>query len=153
MKLNISTILITLCTTGLLTLSACNAQPKQNSVDKPSTAVSVDNSVPVSVDLSKYQDQRDLCQKITEKKVLDCQKQGGSLKKQGMAQCYMCTINYADAGKVCSDASDCQGACLNYNKVVSAGMATKGQCAKTNSPFGCYQRIEKGVAKHAICVD
>ncbi len=149
MKLNISTILMILCTTGLLTLSACNAQPKPMPAEKPSKPVSTS----VSIDLTKYQDQRDMCQKITEKKVIDCQKQGGSLQKQGMAQCYMCTIEYADAGKVCSDASDCQGACLNYNKVVSAGMATKGQCAKTNSPFGCYQRIEKGVAKHAICVD
>ncbi len=145
-------ILMTLCTTGLLTLSACNAQPKQNSVDKPSTAVSVDNSA--SVNLSKYQDQRDLCQKVTEKKVIDCQKQGGSLQKQGMAQCYTCTIEYADAGKICSDASDCLGACLNYNDFIPAGKTNQqGQCAKTNSSFGCYQKIEKGVAKHAICVD
>ncbi len=91
--------------------------------------------------------------KSYKKIVLDCQKQGGTLKKQGMAQCYMCTINYADAGKVCSDSSNCQGACLNYNNFAPVGKATKGQCAKTNSPFGCYQRVEKGVAKNAICVD
>ncbi len=150
MKLNISTILITLCTTGLLTLSACNAQPKSMPTEKPSKPVSTS----VSTDLTKYQDQRDMCQKVTEKKVIDCQKQGGSLQKQGMAQCYMCTIEYADAGKACSDGSECQGACLNYNDFIPAGKTNQqGQCAKTNSPFGCYQVIEKGVAKHAMCVD
>ncbi len=149
MKLNISTILMTLCTTGILTISACSTSTQpQTTNDKPSATVKTKK-----VDLSLYQNQRKMCQKITEKKVIDCQKQGGSLQKQGMAQCYTCTIEYADAGKVCSDASDCQGACLNYNKVVSAGMTTKGQCAKTNSSFGCYQVIEKGVAKHAMCVD
>ncbi len=147
MKLN--RILMTICTTSLLTLSACNVQPKSMLAEKASKPISTS----VSIDLSKYQDQRDLCQKITEKKVIDCQKQGGSLQKQGMAQCYTCTIEYADAGKVCSDSSECQGACLNSNKFTPAGKATKGQCAKTNSPFGCYQKIEKGVAKDAMCVD
>ncbi len=106
--MKINPILIAFCSTSLLTLSACNMQQQTMPVEKSSTAVNTS----VAIDLSKYQNQRAMCTKVTKKTVIDCQKQGGILKKQGMAQCYMCTINYADAGKVCSDKSDCQGACV-----------------------------------------
>ncbi len=150
MKLNLSTIFIALCTTSILNLSACSTSTQQQTTsDKPSTTVNTKK-----VDLSKYQDQRKMCQKITEKKVIDCQKQGGKLQKAGLAGCYTCIVEYADGGKTCSDSSECEGACLNYNNFAPADKPKQtGQCAKTNSPFGCYQRIEKGVAKHAMCVD
>ncbi len=150
MKLNLSTMLIALCTTSILTLSACSLGNGNSSGSNKNTA---QTNTP-KVDLSKYQDQRKMCQKITKKKILDCQQKGGKLKKQGMAQCYSCSINYADGGKTCSDSSECEGACLNYGDFITAGKTNQqGQCAKDNSPFGCYQKIEKGVAKHALCVD
>ncbi len=150
MKLNLSAMLIALCTTSILTLSACSTSTQsQTTSDKPLTSVKTQK-----IDLSQYQYQREMCQKITEKEVIDCQQQGGKLQRAGLMGCYTCIVEYADGGKTCSDSSECQGDCLNYDDFISTGKINQtGQCAKDNSPFGCYQVIEKGVAKYALCVD
>ncbi len=161
MKLNLSTLLITLCTTGLLTLSACVA-PKNKALDNEYLQTIkndkiVKDNYPTSIMGDLIADDKKsthLCSKFTHQQLKECTKQGGKLEKQGMAQCYLCTIEYADAGKTCSDSSECDGACLNYGDFIPAGKTNqKGQCSKDNSPFGCYQKIEKGMAKHAMCVD
>ncbi len=180
MKSNLSSIFIALCSAVILTVSACGLQQKpaqslvviqsdqadtqaqatekvtKQSTPQTKTQVKTQTKMQAKkIDLSKYRDQSKICQEVTEKEVLACQKQGGLLKKQGMAQCYFCTIEYADAGKACSSSSDCQGACLNYkgNFVPADKINQKGQCAKDNLSFGCYQIIEKGISKHPICVD
>lgn len=104
---------------------------------------------------TKYNDQHDLCPKVTDKILKTCQQQNGVMQKQGKAQCYICTIEYSDAGKKCQSSSDCEGGCYAFNEPVPIGKANQfGQCASNNSHFGCHQKIENGVAKEGmLCVD
>lgn len=108
-----------------------------------------------SKDVSQYTDQLSFCQKITQDKITACNQQGGVLKKQGKAQCYACTISYADAGKVCRGSADCQGKCLNQGASLPLNVPNQtGKCASNNVIFGCRQTIEDGKATRAmLCVD
>ncbi len=150
MKQNLSSILIALCSAIILTVTACSLS-NSNSSGSNKNITKTDTS---KIDLSQYQYQREMCQKITEIEVVDCQQQGGNLQRAGLMGCYTCIVEYADGGKTCSDSSECQGDCLNYDDFIPTDKINQtGQCAKDNSPFGCYQVIEKGVAKSAMCVD
>ena len=105
------------------------------------------------LDLSQYADQPEFCRPVNEAMVTACAKGEGKMIKQGMAGCYSCLINYADAGKACSDGKDCQNDCY-ATEFTDYGKANQtGQCASNNSPFGCRQKIVNGVAQPALCVD
>lgn len=102
-----------------------------------------------------FTDQPDFCPKITQDMVKQCSQQNGSMQRQGMAGCYTCTITYEDAGKTCSDKSDCLGDCKNYGEPIAMNVPNQtGQCASNNVVFGCYQTIKNGMATNAmICID
>lgn len=90
----------------------------------------------------------------SEKLVKECLAKGGTYSKQGRLQAYRCVTQFSDAGKACSDSSECQGSCLNSDTAITAGTTNvKGTCAATDSPFGCRQTIEGGVAKGFLCID
>lgn len=90
----------------------------------------------------------------SESLVKECLAKGGTYSKQGRLQAYRCVTQFSDAGKSCSDSSECQGSCLNSDTAIEAGTANvKGTCAVNDSPFGCHQTIEGGVAKGFLCVD
>jgi len=80
-----------------------------------------------------------------------CTQQGGQLQQVGRAQTWRCILSYADAGKPCSDASQCQGDCLATDGETKAPAA--GQCAADSNTFGCQARIIDGVAEPMRCVD
>ena len=83
-----------------------------------------------------------------------CAKAGGEVRPVCRMQKSMCVVTFADANKACSDSSECgSGRCLSVNTTATAGQAAKGQCAPTNDPCGCYQRIEDGVALPTLCAD
>ena len=46
---------------------------------------------------------------------------------------------HADAGKSCTDARDCEGACI-------AQEDGSGRCQKHHAQFGCYAMLENGKA-------
>jgi hypothetical protein len=129
-------------------LSACG-------ISSPSTVptpIQIDNSkqTATAIDPLTYQD----CVYPPDEIVQACTAQGGEILKMGRAQCHQCILSYADAGKVCKDSADCQGACETKGEFVNAGLGNQvGQCASNNDPFGCRQVLEKGVAQSAICVD
>lgn len=82
-----------------------------------------------------------------------CSAQGGTLKPIGRLQRMTCVVTYADAGKTCSDKSDCSGRCLASGEVV-AGSPASGTCQRdATQNFGCMQWIEGGVARPTICID
>lgn len=85
----------------------------------------------------------------------DCAARGGRMLPQGRMQSLQCVVSYADAGKRCTDSGDCQGACRieDAAQAPRAGAAAVGQCAATNSRFGCYTPVEDGKAGATICVD
>lgn len=86
--------------------------------------------------------------------VKECLAKGGTYSKQGRLQTYRCVTQFSDAGKSCTDSSECQGSCLNSDTAIEAGTSSvKGTCAADDSLFGCRQLIEGGVAKGTLCVD
>lgn len=82
-----------------------------------------------------------------------CSVQGGTYGRGGLAGMWTCVIPYADAGKPCSDARDCQGACRAAPNQTPVRGEAPGRCAASNSAFGCYSRVENGVVGPGLCVD
>jgi hypothetical protein len=81
-----------------------------------------------------------------------CSAKGGRMQPVGKAQIPTCVVPYADAGKACTDNSQCEGACILEGNLEAQGEVT-GQCQKTNRQFGCYAKVVNGKATGAICVD
>lgn len=82
-----------------------------------------------------------------------CPGKSGHLERIGRAQALRCIVTYADAGKVCTDGSQCVGKrCVSDFKGEGAASPTTGACVATNNPFGCSTIIRAGKAT-AICVD
>ncbi len=83
-----------------------------------------------------------------------CLAKGGEYTKQGKLQMYRCVMQFSDAGKSCSDSAECQGSCLNSNRLIETNTSNVvGQCASTDSPFGCREIVENGVGKGFLCID
>lgn len=82
----------------------------------------------------------------------ECSAKGGSILPVGKAQIPTCVIPYADAGKACTDKSQCQGECVLESNLEAQGDVA-GQCQKTNRQFGCYAKVVNGKITGAICVD
>lgn len=81
-----------------------------------------------------------------------CAAKGGAIQPVGKAQIPTCVVPYADAGKACTDKSQCEGACILEGNLEPQESVT-GACQKTNRQFGCYARVVNGKATAAICVD
>ena len=83
-----------------------------------------------------------------------CAKAGGALQPVCRMQKPMCVITFSDAGKTCSDGSECgSGRCVASEASAPKPGPVTGICAPTNNPCGCYTRIEDGAAQATICVD
>ncbi|MBO9717066.1 MAG: hypothetical protein J7507_09710 [Pseudoxanthomonas sp.] len=83
----------------------------------------------------------------------ECAARGGTVRSVGMFATPACVIPYPDAGKACSDASECQGVCMAEAGAVVGDFAI-GTCQRDNRDvFGCYHEIEKGVVVGGMCVD
>jgi hypothetical protein len=72
----------------------------------------------------------------------------------------ICQADFADAGRTCSDKSDCQGRCLVMldgppGPLPQPGDPAKGVCQPRSYTPGCYAEVEQGkVAKGGgYCVD
>lgn len=81
-----------------------------------------------------------------------CAARGGVIQRGGKLQLPTCVTPYADAGKSCTDKSQCQGACIVEGNLEPQSGVT-GQCQKTDRQFGCYAKVENGKTVGAICVD
>jgi hypothetical protein len=84
-----------------------------------------------------------------------CARAGGALQPVCRMQMPMCLITFTDAGKSCTDGAHCgSGRCYAATPAAaSGGSGTTGQCAPTNNPCGCNQRVEDGVALPTLCFD
>ncbi len=81
-----------------------------------------------------------------------CAAKGGQLHPVGRMQIPHCIVPYADAGKTCSDNSDCSGDCL-ATSIVPTGTATSGTCQRDSDRFGCRQEVVGGMGQAALCID
>jgi hypothetical protein len=81
-----------------------------------------------------------------------CAKTGGEVRPVCMRGMPMCVVPFPDAGKVCSDSSECMGTCRGDGSAQPEKPA-KGVCSRNTDPCGCYQLVEKGVAQYMLCAD
>ncbi|RXD61983.1 hypothetical protein, partial [Xanthomonas perforans] len=72
-----------------------------------------------------------------------CTAKGGQLRPVGRMQIPRCIVPYADAGKTCTDNSDCSGDCL-ATSIVPNGAAATGTCQRDSDRFGCRQEVVGG---------
>ncbi|MDP3493994.1 MAG: hypothetical protein Q8R82_12845 [Hyphomonadaceae bacterium] len=84
-----------------------------------------------------------------------CKTQGGDWRPVCRMQQPACITTFPDAGKACTDGSQCAGDCMASPEAgfADGGAAATGVCASNNDPCGCKQKIEDGKATAAICVD
>ncbi len=85
----------------------------------------------------------------------DCEKAGGEVLKRGRLRAEHCVQPYPDAGKECSDASDCLGRCLLEVEIENPvpGTASTGVCQADTNDFGCQTLINGGKMEGTICID
>jgi hypothetical protein len=90
-------------------------------------------------------------QSMTEAEKTDCIAKGGLVARGGKAQIESCRTRFADAGKACTDTSQCQGGC-SANLVKPGASHPVGQCNTYSGQFGCQSYLAKGVV-HEMCID
>jgi hypothetical protein len=82
-----------------------------------------------------------------------CRAEGGFIRGVGMFGTPACVKPFPDAGKVCSDKSECQGLCKAPESSV-VGSRSTGTCQKdTHDVYGCYDKIEQGSVVGGVCLD
>ena len=83
-----------------------------------------------------------------------CTARGGQMQQVGRAQTWQCVVKYADAGKRCTDASQCEGQCeIAGNSGIAAGVAAVGVCQADSNRFGCRTTVKDGKAQGTLCID
>lgn len=83
----------------------------------------------------------------------DCDAAGGSVQRVGMMGLETCVVPTADANKVCTDSSQCQGRCIQWEASDNTSGKQKGVCQPTNVLFGCFSEVNIGKVGVALCVD
>ena len=82
-----------------------------------------------------------------------CRSEGGTVRGVGMFGTPACVKPFQDAGKVCSDKSDCQGLCKAPDGS-AVGSRSTGTCQRnTHDLYGCFNKIEQGLVVGGICLD
>ena len=84
------------------------------------------------------------------KAAASCASQGGTYARRGMMGAYSCAVPFADAGKSCTDSTQCEGQC---RVEMTEPQPISGQCQATTDPFGCHGFFDDNGEYAAICVD
>ena len=83
-----------------------------------------------------------------------CLQSGGQWVRSGTLFFYGCLRRAPDAGKMCTDSTQCK---YNCNAIPGEsplpGQRTTGQCQTTNNYKGCHIELKNGVAKAQHCVN
>lgn len=83
-----------------------------------------------------------------------CLADGGTMQVMGRAGTLGCVRPMADAGRMCTDSSQCEARCLYTGDDVPApDVPVTGQCAETDFRFGCQAIVEDGRTAGTICID
>lgn len=87
-----------------------------------------------------------------------CEAEGGRVATAGLSGDDMCARPYADAGRACTDGSQCLGDCLLDESSLNGkrpvhDMEAAGLCQAFAYPFGCRNLIEDGRLTLGLCVD
>lgn len=82
----------------------------------------------------------------------ECAAKGGNVRPVCRRQLPQCVIAYADAGKACTDGTQCAGDCL-YEGDAAPGTAAAGRCQADSDPCGCKTPVVDGRVGQGRCVD
>lgn len=84
-----------------------------------------------------------------------CGTAGGEWRPICRMQKPACVITYKDAGKSCTDGSQCEGDCLGetVSGAAAAGSPATGKCSTNSDPCGCRTLISDGKAAATLCAD
>ena len=82
-----------------------------------------------------------------------CLEHNGKWQKVGMLQMPTCVLAPKDAGKACSDSSECETRCLAKDPEPKAGEKADGVCADSTNIFGCQTYIKDGRSEGTLCID
>lgn len=85
----------------------------------------------------------------------DCAARGGELRRVGRMGSWQCITPFADAGRPCTDGSQCAGDCRlpDAARTPLPDEAVAGVCQADSSRFGCFTTVENGRAGPTICID
>lgn len=82
-----------------------------------------------------------------------CKKSGGIWKPVGMRGSMACITKYPDAGKSCTDSSQCKGGCLDMTPYNHKGNPI-GKCREDDDVHGCFSYLKKGERGGSnMCID
>lgn len=88
--------------------------------------------------------------------IANCAARGGVVDTVGRMQRQVCRVPYADAGKTCSNRSDCTALCIldreEGDTEPGSGKVT-GKCQQYETQFGCFSEVDGGRVTSTICVD
>jgi hypothetical protein len=67
----------------------------------------------------------------------------------------MCVVRNSDAGKICTDSSQCIGRCLveHEGRPLKRWAPATGACEADNTDGACYAEVVRGRLTGEICVD
>ncbi|MBB1486797.1 hypothetical protein H4O21_09265 [Oceanospirillum sp. D5] len=82
-----------------------------------------------------------------------CEAEGGTWQRVGLARRLSCILPTTDAGKACTDGSQCQVACMLKERNIAPGTPATGQCHDSTQRFGCRAYVSDGKAGHVLCID
>ncbi|MGH6632262.1 hypothetical protein [Sphingopyxis sp.] len=96
--------------------------------------------------------------KLTDDERAACFADGGTIKIMGLSGNEGCARPMPDAGKSCTDASQCKAGCFLDTtkpgfKFPEPRQRVYGACAATDYGFGCRTNVTKGRVNHSLCVD
>ncbi|MGB0845594.1 MAG: hypothetical protein ACPGSM_02670 [Thiolinea sp.] len=81
-----------------------------------------------------------------------CNNSGGKWVRGEKSMFYGCLRQAKDAGKSCTDSTQCQFHCnARPGEKPKPGQPAVGQCQATNSYGGCNIEISKGLARKVFC--
>lgn len=91
---------------------------------------------------------------VAEKDRIACVARGGKIKPVCRSGRLMCVAAYKDAGKACTDNSQCvSNKCVAEPAAGPIGSETEGKCKVTNDPCGCTTLVKNGKRTSTLCVD
>ena len=82
----------------------------------------------------------------------NCDSAGGNWSQQGLGGGpFVCDLQAQDALKICTDSTQCEGACL-VQETIPEGQPGIGSCSSFVRTYGCHKFIQDGVVR-GICAD
>jgi putative hemolysin len=88
--------------------------------------------------------------------IANCAARGGVVDTVGRMQRQVCRVPYADAGKTCSNKSDCTARCIldrEEGDTEPGNSRVTGKCQQYETQFGCFSEVDGGRVTSTICVD